>query len=165
MPLYLCRWPDGNLAIVAAWDVETALIRLDEFGDPDQAELRELDDLLVNLRLTDHGELQVAQWGDTCQEEVFGWAYPELDAALLQREREEEEPDCAAGEDSVLVAVERERERLEGRRKRADTPQPRSELGRQIQASIGAPTALADRLAEQVGTRILEDAEIDGPEN
>jgi hypothetical protein len=38
-------------------------------------------------------------------------------------------------------------------------------MGRNVQDALGAPAALADHWAERVAARILEETDIDGPEN
>jgi hypothetical protein len=39
VPVYFCRWPNGDLSIVSAPNREEAVVRLDEFGNADGVEL------------------------------------------------------------------------------------------------------------------------------
>ena len=39
MPVFVCRWRNGDLSIVVAQNKEEATIRLDEFGNADHADI------------------------------------------------------------------------------------------------------------------------------
>ena len=55
----------------------------------------------------------------------------------------------------IRAAVDHERERLSEGEDEDEKPQARTELGREVQKSLGAPAALIDAITEQVGERIL----------
>jgi hypothetical protein len=42
MPVYLCRWPNGDLTVVGASNKQEAIGLLDEFGNADHAEFFKL---------------------------------------------------------------------------------------------------------------------------
>ena len=163
MPVFLCRWPNGDASIVYAADADDAAILLDEFGNPDEAELHHLENLLVDFRLEDDGTLQAAQWGEATQQEILENAFPHLDAALSEFVHPDSDPPWDP--ERVRAAVELERKRGQKKRRRGKAREARTELGRELQKSLGAPAALIDRLTEQVGEKILERAKPKGPKH
>ena len=166
MPAYLCRWMNGDVSLVMADDRDDAVIRLDEFGNAEEAELYEIEDLMVDLRLEDDGTLAIAQWGDLTREALMGIAFPHLEAAMHDALDDGEDLDAAGQAGRFLAAVEFERTRLrpvEGQGE--EGRQARTEIGREVQSSMGAPAVLIDRLVEAVGTKILEKAKPKGPKN
>jgi hypothetical protein len=56
-------------------------------------------------------------------------------------------------------------ERLLGGKDEDDKPQARSEFGRELQKSLGAPAALMDAISEQVGEKVLKKAKWKGPKH
>ncbi|MEW6488713.1 MAG: hypothetical protein AB1578_12475 [Thermodesulfobacteriota bacterium] len=162
MPVYLCRWPNGDVSLVEAQDPEEASILLDEVGNADEAELHHLADLLVSFRLDDEGSLQVDQWGEACRKEVYEVAYPALEAARDAAFHGGWEPGHRPIPEPLRAAVEHERARgLEGGE--GERHEARTELGRELQGLMGAPSALVDRLVELEGERVLKRAKPKGP--
>lgn len=86
MPLFLCRWPNGDLSVVSAEDEGEAVDRLDEIGDAnDQAAiLVAFPDFMVHFKLPD----EMAESHDldaTCPPltfDGFGW---ETEAFVAQQ--------------------------------------------------------------------------------
>ena len=56
MPVYACRWPNGDFSVVQALDKEAAIIKLDEMDNAEGCPLIKLDECQVHFRLTDDGE-------------------------------------------------------------------------------------------------------------
>ncbi|MBI5015523.1 MAG: hypothetical protein HZB55_08520 [Deltaproteobacteria bacterium] len=165
MPVYLCRWPNGDVSLVEAGDTDEAAILLDEFGNADEAEFHHLVDLLVNFTLDDEGSLRVEQWGELTRREIYEVAYPRLEAALSKEFSKGWEPNVRPIPKRIRAAVDHERERgLEGFDE-DETPQARTELGKDVQKSLGAPAALIDALTEHVGEQILKKAKRKGPKH
>jgi len=110
MPLYACRWPNGDVSVVQAEDEDDALFLLDEFGAAEVGYLTELPDgFLVDFQLQDDGEFGV-QFSEETDEAVMK-LYPLLDAAFEAASvaAEAGEDDGGAG---VEEAVRQERARL-----------------------------------------------------
>jgi hypothetical protein len=66
MPVYVCRWPDGDCTIVSAGSNTLATERLNEVGNANGCAVREVHDLLVALTLSDQGRLELdhgTEWG------------------------------------------------------------------------------------------------------
>jgi hypothetical protein len=73
MPLYLCKWSDGDLTIIAAKNKPQAIKMLDEeYGEAKPADLTDAKNFMLNLRLTKNTELmdttacsllEIESWG------------------------------------------------------------------------------------------------------
>ncbi len=55
MPVFLCRWPNGDISIAAARTKDDVIEKLDEFGNADHADLFQLRDFMVDFTLKDDG--------------------------------------------------------------------------------------------------------------
>ncbi len=40
MAVFLCRWPNGDISIVSARNKDDAIVKLDEIGNADHADLK-----------------------------------------------------------------------------------------------------------------------------
>jgi len=143
MPVYMCRWPNGDLSFVSARDKATAIMMLDEWGNAELAELRPVRDFMADFRLNDEGELELQAFGDATEEDVWEAAYPLLGGALS-----DDHPDA----ETVREAVQEERERLAGKKAK----QAKTEAGRRLQRQLGMPAVLADRQMEEAGKEVLK---------
>lgn len=135
--LYLCRWPNGEFSLVKPDDRQDAMVQLDEWAGAEPTWLVPVETCMVNFRLNDRGEIELAEFGEQTAEFIWDKCYPELDEVLsdedvlkhLSGKRNRE----AASK--IRKAVEHERKRLwnsrEGRhlRKRLWGENSRSVLG------------------------------------
>jgi hypothetical protein len=153
VPVFMCRWPNGDLSFVAAASKDDAIVMLDELDNADLAEVKQIQDFMIDFRLTDSGELEFQGFGERCTENIWERAYPVLSRAVWSA------PTNAAGEPSspsqelVLKAVAAERQRLTGKNKRKA---PDTETGKAVQSQMGAPTVLVNRLVKQAATEVLK---------
>lgn len=92
MPVFMCRWPNGDVSFVSARNREDAIIALDELDNAELAELRQIRDFMVDFRLANSGELKLQGFGESCQEEIWNRAYPVLTTAMADA------PKTATGE-------------------------------------------------------------------
>ena len=76
--MFMCRWPNGDLSFVSSRNKEEAIVMLDEWGDAELAELRQVQDLMLDFSLTDEGELAFQEFGEGCLEDIWDRAYPIL---------------------------------------------------------------------------------------
>jgi hypothetical protein len=82
MPVFMCRWPNGDVSFVFARNKEDAIITLDEFDNAELAKLVQIGSFMLDFRLTDDGELVFQGFGEDCQAEIMQRAYPVVAAAL-----------------------------------------------------------------------------------
>jgi hypothetical protein len=82
MPVYLCRWPNGDVSLAAGKsEVEVADV-LDEVDNPDAAELMQLDAVAVHLKLgtrpSQEGTLPLRFEGmsEQLESSIYERAYP-----------------------------------------------------------------------------------------
>jgi hypothetical protein len=78
MAIYLCRWPNGEFSIVNAKTKSDAVELLDEWGNAEQASLTRMADCMFDFRLSDDGEIELANVGESTQESIMETGYPEL---------------------------------------------------------------------------------------
>jgi len=152
MPVFMCRWPNGDVSFVSARNKEDATIALDEFDNAELATLSKLDSFMLDFRLGDDGDLVLQGLGEECQSEIMERAYPVLAKALDDAPRTVEGELTAKGKRMVSIAVAEEKKRtIRKTPKVADT-----ELGKLLQKQLGASRALVNRRMEDVASRVLE---------
>jgi hypothetical protein len=159
MPALVCRWPNGDLSMVVAQNKAEATIRLDEFGNPDHAEIFQVKGFLIYLRLNDLGRLEVSEFGEEADEQIMRRSYPLLWKTLISDELAQLKENSPKYRHLVRKAVEGERTRMGQQKKRL--PKARTEAGKRLQEQHDFPAAKADRLVEQYGQKLLEDQDED----
>jgi hypothetical protein len=142
MPIFLCRWPNGDCSVVSARTRTEAIERLDEVANAEGCPITQLDHLQVHFTLTDEGQLALEGLGEETEDEIFDFCYAELEQAL-------------ADGDDLATAVNRERERVqvdEGAVVRA----PETELGQRAKRQLDMPTTLVDRIVSTAAKQRLK---------
>ncbi len=126
---------------------------LDEWGDAEVAELRQVQDLMLDFSLTDDGELVFQEFGEGCLEDIWDRAYPVLSEAKRNAPANGAGEITSRGKDAIRNAVQTEKQRLVGKKtgKAADT-----ELGKSVQARLGAPAVLVNRYVKQAAAEVLK---------
>ena len=120
MPIFLCRWPNGDVSIVSARNKDDAIVALDEFDNADHGYISELkEQFLVDFRLNDDGQLELNEFGESTLNEIMEEAFPELEKTQLERKR------------------------LWGKKKK--TKEAKTEIGQRLQKELGAAAVVADR--------------------
>ena len=76
MPLFMCRWENGDCSFVAAPTKDVAVQYLDEIGNADGSQLTALRDFMVHFELTAEGTLRFHSFGELTEEAIFEKAYP-----------------------------------------------------------------------------------------
>jgi hypothetical protein len=152
MPVFMCRWPNGDLSFVSARNREDAIIALDELDNAELAELRQVRDFMVDFGLTESGDLEFQGFGETCQEDIWNRAYPILAKTMAEAPRSGAGEATSAGTKSIRAALHAEKERLVG--KKAAKP-AETELGRSLQNQLGASSSLINRRVKEVATEVL----------
>ena len=159
MPLYLCRWQNGDCSFVQAANKGEAIEILDEIGNAEGCPLTPVHDFMVHFRLSDAGELEFEEFGEVTKDVLLEGSYPVLDEAFLEAPREERsgEP-TAEGAQMIRDAVQQERNRI----KPKNIQPPQTELGRRIKSQTDAPTRMIDRIVRKVGKESLKRFESEG---
>ncbi len=148
MPVYVCRWPNGDCSVVQARSKQAAIIKLDEMDNAEGCPLIRLDECQVHFRLTDEGQLELQSFGEETESGIWNLCYPVLDGVLTDKAPEHW---SATDREAVHQAVRQERERVAP----AAVPEPETALGRDIKAKLGAPTAVVDEIVRQEGKETL----------
>lgn len=158
MPLFLCRWPNGDCSVVSARNKDDAIVELDQVGNAEGCPLVRIRTFQLHFALTERGELALEGFGENTREEIVSSGYPLLDKALQDAYGDEGydgydsmPPDRRA---AIAHAVERERGRIE--LDETQTREPLTEIGRDVKSQTDLPTVLADRLVRQVATTRLK---------
>jgi hypothetical protein len=82
MPVFLCRWPNGDCSVVLARNKADAVEKLDEVANAEGCPMVELSAAQVHFALTDDGQLVLDGLGEDTEEEIFEFCYPVLGEAL-----------------------------------------------------------------------------------
>ncbi len=154
MPLFMCRWENGDCSFVAAPTKEAAIECLDEIGNADGSLLTAVRDFMVHFELTPKGKLRFHSFGELAEHAIYEKAYPLLDK-LLHSDRLSD-PAAPTGRDlaEIWATVGKERTRLLGKKRRR---LPKSGIGRSIAKEMDMPASLADRMVRQVGEEELKE--------
>jgi hypothetical protein len=149
----MCRWPNGDLSFVSARNKEDAMTMLDEWDNAELAELRQIQNFMVDFGLTDNGELELQAFGERVLDDIWERAYPVLSQTRLNAPTDSAGELTLSGKEMIREAVRAERQQLGGKikRKLADT-----EIGKSLQSQMGAPAALVNRYVKQVATEMLK---------
>ena len=116
MPLFLCRWLNGDCSVVWARTTDDAIVELDQVANAEGCPMTEVQTFQLHFALTDRGDLVLEGFGEGTKEEMVSLAYPVLDQALQEAWAYE---DCdgyeslpAEGRSAITRAVKHERSRL-----------------------------------------------------
>jgi len=154
MPVFLCRWPNGDISIVAARNKNDAISELDEFDNADHAQIYQLNDFLVDFRLGDEGDLELNQFGEGTYDQIMRKAFPELEKTILSDQLDSLKERSKEHKAAIRSAVELERKRLWGKKRKVK--QAKTELGKRLQKELGAAAVVVDRAVERRAKEILK---------
>jgi hypothetical protein len=70
MPVFICRWPNGDCSFVSAQSKTEAIIRLDEIDNAETSEVFQVPDFMLHLRLADDGSFEFQDFGEDAWDEV-----------------------------------------------------------------------------------------------
>ena len=158
MPVFLCRWPNGDFSIVAARNREDAIFELDEWDNAELAQIWKMEKCMVDFTLNDLGRIELSQLGQQTRDEIMEKCYPDLEKTLTSDPRlpddgREAEAYPESAKQVIKDAVDHERQRMTKKKRRgknADT-----ELGRDIQRQMGAASVVVNRLSREHARRVL----------
>lgn len=161
MPVFMCRWPNGDFSFVSAANQQKAVETLDEVDNAEGCPLSVVEEFMVHFRLEENGTFELEGFGEAT-EEVIWKKYPILDKTLnrvfekVKGERLTREHMQVIGE-----AVSKERERV----KPQEVKQPDTLLGQQIKNVMDAPTSIIDREIEKSAIEKLKEFKPKGKPN
>src|SRR3990172_12647957 len=108
MPIYLCRWPNGDCSVVRAKNKGEAVELLDEIGNAEGCPLIPLSTFMVHFRISDEGEIEFDILGEATEHVLFESAYPPLNESLLNVPSDEAGNPTAEGQTAIRDAVAKE---------------------------------------------------------
>lgn len=161
MPLYLCRWPNGDCSVVRANNKGEAVELLDEIGNAEGCPLVPLPTFMIHLRISDEGEVEFDSFCEATEHVLFELAYPLLNEALLNIPTDEAGNPTPEGLIAISDAVAKERERI----RRKKVKEPDTERGREMKKIIRAPTRIIDRVIRESATKLLKRFPVKGKPN
>jgi len=144
MAVYMCRWENGDVSFVSASSKKDACFLLDEFGDVEQEDVHLVKDFMVSFRLTDDGEVELAEVGDATDDLFHEKIYPVLDRVQMEECDGRDEP-TAKGKRRIREAVQQERTRLAGTMKRRVSKDPEARIAQEL---LKTSSVVAERHAE-----------------
>jgi len=151
MPLFLCRWPNGDLSVVAASDKTDAVARLREHGDAEHVKLWQTPECLITFRLDDLGDFELLGFGARTANFATEKCYPELGKTICNVDRDDIHGYTPAALDQIRAAVDHERTRQEiDESKQAD-----AKMWRELHGDTDMPSPLLDGLIRSVGMQIV----------
>ena len=148
MPVYLCRWSNGDCSFVSAPNRDIAIELLDEVADAEGCPLAVVRDFMAHFKLEDNGEIVLEDFGERTYEAIWKHAYPILYKASSEAETDTFNENQT---DAIRAAVENERKRVRYRRVEAQTAH-----GKHVQKISGAPARMVDRMIREHATKVLE---------
>src|ERR1700732_2961895 len=154
MPVYICRWPNGDFSAVSATDRDQAIYLLDEVDNADRAEVfRAPSNFMVHFRLIDKVRDPQEFW--PVELEGFGEATNELAGRLYPKYHEAK--DTESGKAAAL-AEERTRQQPKEPKLSSDP-----EVRRLQEIGPDVPQALARSVVREARRKRLIDFK--GPKN
>jgi hypothetical protein len=149
MPVYICRWPNGDFSVASAANKERAIELLDEIGNAEGAPISVIEDFMIHFELKDSGDLEFESFGEATEGKIMEWGYPLLDDACA------EFANGSLGDDErakvIRQAVDAERQRVLHK-----TKEPEMELGKRIKGLTDAPAGTVNAIVKTRARRSLE---------
>ncbi len=141
MPVFMCRWSNGDFSFVPARDKSKAIEALDEIANAEGCPLSVVEDFMVHFYLDDDGSLELDGFGEVTENTIWK-EYPILDETL-DRVFQAVKGEPLTREDMQVIgeAVGKERERVKAKKMK----QPATHLGQEIKKVMDVPTSMIER--------------------
>jgi hypothetical protein len=160
MPLYICRWQNGDFSAVSASSKKDAIELLDEVGNAETCELFTVKNFMVHFRLKqetdeidDFVPVELEGFGEQTVDMLCDRVYPDyFDASITEGENwpDEEEAtkeDVTATLRSLNEALVKERTRQWGAKEPETSNDP--EAARLQKAGLNFPKTMAERTMKE----------------
>ena len=153
MPVFMCRWPNGDSSFVLARNKSKAIEALDEIDNAEGCPLSVVEDFMVHFYLDDDGSLELDGFGEVTENTIWK-DYPILDETL-DRIYEESKDGPVTPEHMKVIgeAVRKERERVKAKTMK----QPATHLGQELKKAMDAPTSIIDQQIEEAAMEELKE--------
>jgi hypothetical protein len=156
MPLYVCRWKNGDFSVVQAKNKEHAIEMLDEAANAEAFPLYAISDFMAHFRLADTGEIELQGFGDDFDGFLDDHIYPTLSKVQMSLGGNE-----SADDPRIKAAVKAERDRIKPRA----TDDPDTEFGKKLKADTDLPTSVVNRKVHAHAREILKNTNLKGKPN
>jgi hypothetical protein len=160
MPLYICRWQNGDFSAVSAASKKDAIALLDEVGNAEVCELFTVKNFMVHFRLKQKAEeiddflpVELEEFGEETVDTLCNRVYPAyFKAAITEGENwpDEEEAtkeDVTAALRSLNEALGEERTRQSGVKEPEISDDP--EAAHLQKAGLDLPKSVAERTVKE----------------
>jgi len=161
MPVFMCRWPNGDFSFVSARNKSKAVEALDEIDNAEGCPLSVVEDFMVHFRLEDDGSFEHEGFGEVTENTIWK-EYPILDETL-DRVFQEVKGEPLTREDMQVIgeAVGKERERVKAKK----VKQPATHLGQEIKKAMDVPTSMIEREIKKTAMEKLKEFKPKGKPN
>ncbi len=161
MPVFMCRWSNGDFSFVSARDKSKAIEALDEIDNAEGCPLSVVEDFMVHFRLEEDGTFELDGFGEVTENTIWK-DYPILDETL-DRIFQEVKGEPLTREDMQVIgeAVSKERERV----KPKGVQQPETNLGQEIKKVMDVPTSIIDQEIKEAAMEELKEFKPKGKPN
>lgn len=163
MPLFICRWQNGDFSAVSARSRKEAVTLLDEIGNAELGELFTVNDFMVHFRLKDmvasDGDMtpvELQQFGEMTHDMLFERLYPEYAGAACAPEGTNStdlSSSPAMAVQRLNRALELERSRQKGRKSRELSKD--AEVARLQMGGLDTPKVIAERVVKERKRRLF----------
>ena len=164
MPVYMCRWPNGDFSFVSAYNRPEAEMELDELHNAEGCPFLIVDDFMVHFYLADDGSFRFESFGESTNYTVWK-RYPALYEAFahLWKTDPKFEARAKTPEQHQVVgkAVKKERTRVKQRKVRP----PRTLMGQEVKGAMGAPWSLIEYWINKAAEDTLKNSQPTGKPN
>jgi hypothetical protein len=168
MPIYICRWQNGDFSAVSAASRKDAIALLDEVGNAEVCELFTMKNFMVHFRLKqetdevdDFVPVELEGFGEETVDMLCERVYPDyFNASITEGENwpdygEESQEKVTAVLQRLNAALVKERTRQWGARDPEISDDPEAA---HLQKSVDLPKSVAERTAKEHRHRQLLDA-------
>jgi hypothetical protein len=149
MPVFACRWTNGDVSFVLAPSKEAAIEQLDEVDNAEGCPITQVPEFQIHLALTDDGGLNFEGWGELTEDVVWNTLYPKLHEAWCTVWREQEDTNdrtvTPQQQERIRRAVQDERERVGDKK----VTEPQTEVGKEIKRMSDMPTSLINKIVRE----------------
>lgn len=161
MPVFMCRWPNGDFSFVSAANKQEAVETLDEIDNAEGCPLSVVRDFMVHFHLDDDGSFEHEGFGAATENTVWK-DYPILDETF-DRIFQEAKGSSLTREDMQVIgeAVGKERERVKAKKMK----QPATHLGQEIKKVMDVPTSMIERELKKKAMEKLKEFKPKGKPN
>ena len=161
MPVFMCRWPNGDFSFVSARDKSKAIEALDEIDNAEGCPLSVVEDFMVHFRLEGDGSFEHEGFGEVTENTIWK-EYPILDKTLDQVFGEVRgEPLTREDMQVIGEAVGKERERVKAKKMKP----PATHLGQEIKKAMDVPTSMIEREIKKTAMEKLREFKPKGKPN